>query len=719
MRFSYHPWTSLVAAVALWLGLLPLSTMVQGAGYLIESAVVLAIVGGTGAALAALRLQRMLVLMSQLVAGGAYVVWRATSLAGAGITDPLGSMQALVAEGVVTIRTGAAPVEPTPGLMWLIVALTGLLILVVELLVNVLEQPAWAIAPVALVYGIASIAVIDELSFVFVLPVVVGYLALLLSATGLADEVTGKASRVGAYLLSRAQVAVAFGAVAVALALVLAPLVPLGQKQPWNNNGPDGPIQLSDPTVRLEQDLKRPEDTRVLTYRTSNDESVYMRTVALPELTTTGARLLPMRLSRIGLAGAHTFPGERVEIDVAMAGVPSEYLPNPFAAESIDAEGSWSFDPDTMSIVASGPDRLEQTIDLNYSVVSTLPSPSREDIEAAEAGGGVNAVTVAVPEGLAPVVADLTADVVSEAATAGQKALAIQEFLRSDAFSYSLEAPPSTGSDAISAFLLEERAGYCIHFAAGMITMARLEGIPARMAVGFAPGERLEDGSFEVTAHDAHAWPELFLDGLGWVPFEPTPAFDGPPEYTDPATQPSGAPSDSPSPSPSTPSTLPSALPSEQPLPTFQPSAPGGDGTVGWLGWLLAAIGLAALSVPATLRLGQRWWRLRRGQEARVAAGSAWAEVEALFRDFRRPWPDGSPGPVSEAADLPPNGAAALRELAHTVEVSRFSRDAADPGRLPAQVRAVRASLWADSSAMVRARAVLLPASLWRRLPAG
>lgn len=717
MRFSYHPWTSIVAAVALWLGLLPLSTLVQGAGYLVEAAVMLAIVGVTGAALAALPLQRLLVLVIQILAGGAYVAWRATSLDGAGITDPLSSIRALVAEGVVTIRTGAAPVEPTPGLMWLIVVLTGLLILVLELLVNVLEQPAWAIAPVALVYGIAAIAVQEDLEFTFVVPVVVGYLALLLSATGLADEVTVRASRAGAYLLSRTQVAVAFGAVAVALALVLAPLVPLGQKQPWNNGGPDGPIQLSDPTVRLEQDLKRPADIRILTYRTSNGESTYLRTVALPELTSTGARLLPMRLSRTGLAGAHSFPGERVDVDVAMAGVPSEYLPVPFAVDSIDADGNWSFDPDTMSIVASGPDRLEQTINLNYRVVSTLPSPSREDIEAAGAGGGVNAATVAVPEGLAPLVAELTDEVVAEAATAGEKALAIQEFLRSEAFSYSLEAPPSTGSDVISTFLLEERAGYCIHFAAGMITMARLEGIPARMAVGFAPGERLEDGTFEVTAHDAHAWPELFFEGLGWVPFEPTPAFDGPPDYTDPATQTPGSP-ESPSPSPTPTSDLPTAPPTEEPMPTFQPSTPGAGG-VGPIGWLIAVIALAGLSVPAMVRLGQRWWRLRGGQEARVAAGSAWAEVEALFQDFRRPWPEGSPGPVSEAADLPPNGAAALRELAHTVEVSRFSREAADPGRLPAQVRAVRACLWRDSSAMTRARAVLLPASLWRRLPAG
>ncbi|MHA6525453.1 transglutaminase family protein [Tessaracoccus sp. G1721] len=714
MRFSYHPWTSVVAAVAVWLGLLPLATMVTGVEYLVETGLVVATTGLVGLGLAALRLPRALVLLAQVMAVGAVVWWRALALSGAGLGQPLTTMQALAAEGVVTIRTGAAPVEPTPGLLWLIVLLTALLALVVELLVNVLEQPAWAVAPLALAYGIAGITLVVDLSFVYVLPVVLGYLAVLLSATGLAEQLTGKASRVGAYLVSRTQVAVAFGAVAVALALIIAPLIPMGQKQPWNNDGPDGPIQLSDPTVRLEQDLRRPADSPVLTYRTSNDQSAYMRTVALPELTTDGARLLPMRLSRFGMAGAYSFTGERVEVDVAMAGVPSEYLPAPFAVESLDAEGTWTFDPATMSVVASGPDRVEQTVDLTYSVVSVVPSPSREDIEAAGVGGGVDPVTALVPDGLSPGVAELTADVVAGAETAGQKALAIQEFLRSSAFAYSLDAPPSIATDAISSFLLDARAGYCVHFAAGMITMARIEGIPARMAVGFAPGERLEDGSFQVTSHDAHAWPELFLDGLGWVPFEPTPAFDGPPEYTDPAAQPSASASPSATPSPSLPTTAPSALPSEQPLPTLQPTAPGASGSLGWLGWLAAGLGLALLAAPAVVRLILRSWRLRGGQEARVAAGSAWTEVEALFHDYRRPWPDGSPGPVSLAAELPANGATALREVAHTVEVSRFSREAADPGRLAAQVRAVRASLWADSSALTRAAAVLLPASFWR-----
>lgn len=714
MRFSYHPWTSVVAAVAVWLGLLPLATMVQGVGYLIETGLVVATAGLIGLGAAALRLPRAAVLLGQILGVGAMVTWRALALSGAALSEPIEAMRFLVAEGLVTIRTGAAPVEPTPGLLWLIVLFTALLVLVVELLVNVLEQPAWAIAPLALAYGIAAITLIVDLSFVYVLPVVVGYLAVLLSATGLAEQTTGKASRVAAYLVSRTQVAVAFGAVAVALALIIAPLVPMGQKQPWNTDGPDGPIQLSDPTVRLEQDLRRPADSPVLTYRTSNDRSAYLRTVALPELTTDGARLLPMRLSRFGMAGAYSFPGERVEVDVAMASVPSEYLPAPFAVESLDADGTWTFDPATMSVVASGPDRVEQTVDLSYSVVSVVPSPAREDIEAAGAGSGVDPVTAQVPDGLSPGVAELTADVVAGADTAGQKALAIQDFLRSAAFAYSLDAPPSIATDAISSFLLEARAGYCVHFAASMITMARIEGIPARMAVGFAPGERLEDGSFEVTAHDAHAWPELFLDGLGWVPFEPTPAFDGPPEYTDPAEAPTASPSPSATPSASMPTSAPSAQPSTEPLPTLRPTAPDSSGSLGWLGWLGAGLGLALLAAPAVVRLAQRRWRLRGGQEARAAAGSAWAEVEALFRDFRRPWPDGSPGPVSEAAELPPNGTAALREIAHTVEVSRFSREAADPGRLAAQVRALRAALWSDSSALTRAAAVFLPASLWR-----
>jgi len=713
MRFSHHPLSSVVIAAATLLSLLPLAPMVRGSGHLLEAGFVVAASAAVGVGLTLLRSPRLLVVLAQALAVAGVVAWRGLGLASAA-ADPLAALAALTADGVTAIRTGAAPVEPVPGIVWLIVVLTALLVVALELLVTALEQPAWAIAPLALVYGVAAITVDTDLSFWYLLPVVAGYVAVLLSATGVAESATGRASRPGAYLASRLQVAVAFGAAALALALVVAPLLPLGDKQPWNS-GPDGPIQLSDPTVRLEQDLKRPADSEVLTYRTSDGRPAYLRTVALPELTPSGARLLPMRLSTFGLSQAHTFPGDEVEVMVSMAGVPSEYLPVPFAVDAIDAAGEWSFDPDTLSVVASGPDRLEQTIDLDYTVISTMPSPSREEIEAAGAGSGVLAATSEVPEGLDSRVTAMTAEVVAGANSAGAKALAIQEYLRSGAFEYSLEAPASTGTDAISSFLLDDRSGYCIHFAAAMIAMARIEGIPARMAVGFTPGELLEDGSYRVTAHDAHAWPELFLDDLGWVPFEPTPAFDGPPEYTDPAEQPTG--SASPSPTPTTSASLepPTVEPTAAPTPTLRPTAPGQDTDVSVAGWVVAGLSLLVLlALPALIRIALRVWRLRPGQARRTAAAAAWAEVEALFVDVGRDLPDGSPGPVAAAmaADLPQRAAATLREIAHTVEVSQFSRTGTDVDRLPAQVRALRAALLRDATPAVRARALLGPPSL-------
>ena len=57
-----------------------------------------------------------------------------------------------------------------------------------------------------------------------------------------------------------------------------------------------------------------------------------------------------------------------------------------------------------------------------------------------------------------------------------------------------------------------------------MAMMAREVGIPSRVAVGFLPGERVEDNTWEVSIRDMHAWPELYFAGYGWVRFEPTPA---------------------------------------------------------------------------------------------------------------------------------------------------------------------------------------------------
>ena len=67
------------------------------------------------------------------------------------------------------------------------------------------------------------------------------------------------------------------------------------------------------------------------------------------------------------------------------------------------------------------------------------------------------------------------------------------------------------------------RRGYCLQFATAMIQMSRARGIPARLVTGFLPGTIGDDGEMKVVAADAHAWPELWFPGTGWLRFEPTP----------------------------------------------------------------------------------------------------------------------------------------------------------------------------------------------------
>lgn len=714
MKFRQNPLSSVVIALAVWACLLPLGDLIDREAFLLESLPIVGISAVIGLVLSLLHAPRILILLAQTVGLAGVVVWRGLSLAGPG--DALGALRLLTSDGVEAIRTQAPPLAAVPGLIWLVLLLSALLVLVVELLVNGLEQPGWSIAPLSLPFVLSALIVRQDLGFLDVLPVVGGYLLILLVSSGTGrGAATGRASRQGSYQASRYATAAVMAAIAVVAALVLAPLIPLGQKQPWNSAGSDGPIQLSDPTVRLNEDLRRPEDSPVLTYTPSDGEPTYLRTVALSNLTADGARLVPMRLSRFGLGGAYDYPGDDVRVEVQMRDVPSEYLPAPFAADGFSAEGTWSFDPDTMSIVAAGETRTEQTVNLRYSVDSTIPNPTKEQVEAAAVGTGVDPVNSEVPSGLSPEIEALTSEVVGSAETAGQKALAIQSYLRSDRFTYSLKAPTGTGSDVVSAFLLNDPEGYCIHFSAAMITMARMEGIPARMAIGFTPGERQEDGSYEVTTHDAHAWPELYLDGLGWVPFEPTPAFDGPPEYTDPAQQPSAPPSQTP-----TASAPPSAVP-QQPTPTMTPPAQPEEGGEGPEGAGAVVIGIAALvlllALPLIVRTVQRAVRLRSGQEPAALADGAWTEVRATLRDHGLRWSKASPGPASRelAEDLPDQAAAALSEVAHTVELSRFSRGDVDTDQLAAQVKLLRTSVARAAGTGTRIRALLLPRSVFTR----
>ncbi len=85
------------------------------------------------------------------------------------------------------------------------------------------------------------------------------------------------------------------------------------------------------------------------------------------------------------------------------------------------------------------------------------------------------------------------------------------------------ERPPSRDVP-LSGFLFEDRIGYCQQFSGAMALLLRMSGIPVRVAAGFSPGSFNRDtGEYRVRDLDAHSWVEVYFEGIGWVPFDPTP----------------------------------------------------------------------------------------------------------------------------------------------------------------------------------------------------
>lgn len=130
-----------------------------------------------------------------------------------------------------------------------------------------------------------------------------------------------------------------------------------------------------------------------------------------------------------------------------------------------------------------------------------------------------------------PGVADLAAMITDGAETPYDQAKVLADYLSGDdSFTYSPQAPvPRAENDLVDFFLLDPdhgRIGYCEYYASAMVMMARSLGIPARLATGFAPGERTEEGLYLVREANAHAWAELYFPGYGWQIFEATKTID-------------------------------------------------------------------------------------------------------------------------------------------------------------------------------------------------
>lgn len=180
---------------------------------------------------------------------------------------------------------------------------------------------------------------------------------------------------------------------------------------------------------------------------------------------------------------------------------------------------------------------------------------------------------LALPSHIQQEVFDIAALATSGAETPYEKALALETYLRGH-YRYNMNVPnPPENVDFVAWFLLGQQEGYCTYFASAMTVLCRAVGVPARYVTGYLAVPD-ENGRAMVTGREAHAWTEVYLNGLGWLAFDATPRTDNERPGDDPNEN--GVPPSQPTPTPTpTPTPSPTPAPENQATPT--PPPPEGD----------------------------------------------------------------------------------------------------------------------------------------------
>ncbi len=325
--------------------------------------------------------------------------------------------------------------------------------------------------------------------------------------------------------------AVLLGLIALVVGLVLAPAVPGAESDPildFANPGPhhNGGRSYSTrvpPLIDVGDKLRATDNVEVFTVRAAQPD--YWRIAALDDFTANGGG--QWTLSAEG--------SDEVSDDIPQHG-PKGTLHQEYDLSKLGER--WlpaAYRPvaaDTPALVVTSSGTLVSEQDsvrgLQYGVDSELAprgsdvTPQQQAKTAQPVPSGLRKYTQ-LPAGIPITISGLARQIVDDAGatTPYAQAAALRDFFRAR-FIYDATVDLGDDTSAISTFL-RDRRGFCVQFASSYAVMARSLGIPARVAVGFTPGDFV-NGVYHVRAHDAHAWPEIWLAGLGWTHlFDPTP----------------------------------------------------------------------------------------------------------------------------------------------------------------------------------------------------
>ena len=292
--------------------------------------------------------------------------------------------------------------------------------------------------------------------------------------------------------------------------------------------------EVVSPLVDIRSRLTNRGTTELFTVQASADS--YWRSSALPKFDGVTWGLPERGLSTAdGAIGQGVAGAVEIRQDVTIAALGGKLVPA--AADPVAASGEGDlrrdlrWNADSATLVKTGGDL--ETGD-RFSIVSASPRFSSSTLAAATSLDPGDPIYFELPSDFPDSVAVTAREVTAGSTSTYEAALSLQNWMRDpDEFEYSLEIQEGHGNNAIESFLLN-RVGYCEQFAGTYAAMLRSIDIPARVAVGFTQGADDGSGGYSVLGRNAHAWPEVWFDDIGWVPFEPTPGRGAPgaEEYT-------------------------------------------------------------------------------------------------------------------------------------------------------------------------------------------
>jgi hypothetical protein len=455
-----------------------------------------------------------------------------TTVAGVPTRATIASLGHALSRGPHTLRAAIVPVAPTGSALVLAVVSVFVAAALTHWIGTALDAPIGAFAPsIALFIVIAAVG-----QGGWVLPTALYALASLAYLLALAQhDLVARRTWFHAAAPRPSRLAaggVLIGTVAIAAALAAGPSVPGAGGSPLLDYkggaaGTAGSLLSAPPPILSLRDklvLSPPQEL----FTVESPRPAYWRVIALDWFSNGNAwginKAAEVSASKLGDPGDLP-PSAGVHQRFHIEQLDPHWLPAAYRPVAINLTAARVV-PESLTLLI---DSKQELGELLYDVDSEVPTPSTDQLERAPFSNQRKwARDLTLPSDFPEPVRKLARTITAGAHGPYERAVKLVQYFHSPLFKYSFDTNLGDSPDDLTEFLTKTRTGFCEQFAASYAALARAVGLPSRVAVGYQQGTLGSDGLYHVTNRNAHAWPEVWIEGAGWLPFEPTPPFSEP-----------------------------------------------------------------------------------------------------------------------------------------------------------------------------------------------